>query len=828
MTFAEVALPLRIFQLYTYSVPEELLPHAQVGVRVIVSIENPKSKSKKLFMGLIFRLHHTPPAEVHRVKPLVEILDAKPILTPEQFKLWEWVEGYYLAAPNELLHTFLPAGVRLERRSHVLLLEPPPEPFPPLSEPQQRLVDYLKENKSATIETLETLSWGRSTTRLLKELQDLRIVEVQDRLAERVQPKRERYVRFVPELSDKEAILNTLDGLGRRTAQIRVLLTMLQLLQEKGLPFDEWLPLKRVNEKAQRPGATVFSALVEARILEIEEREVSRIPEGLFAQEVALQLSPLQQQVYDQMSEQMASHLVTLLHGVTGSGKTELYIRRIKEVLAQGRQALFLLPEIALTEYMIARVQAHFGREVVVYHSRIPEAVRAELYWRMLHEPERVKLVLGVRSALFLPFSQLGLVVVDEEHDPSYKQQNNAPRYQGRDLAIVLAQLHGAKVLLGSATPAIESYYHATEKDAAGGTKYGFVELAERYADATLPTFETVDMRKAYHRKEHVGQFSDILLHAIEETVGAKKQVILFQNRRGFAPHVECPECGWVALCPNCDHGLTYHKQGRILRCHCCGHTEMPSEECPACHSAKPHLRGMGTQRLEEELQKLYPSLRIGRLDIDVATRKDAVHDLLTQLADGELDVLVGTQMVTKGLDLSRVALVGIFNADSLISFPDFRAHERAFDLIVQVGGRAGRRTEQGRVLIQTFTPELELFDWIRRGDYHALYRQELASRERFHYPPYVRQIEITLSSKEREYVVAQAKELQEYLHAQLTCEIFGPMEPPMFYAKRLFHQCLLLKIKPRYLAENKQNLRMILQAFHLRSKVFVTVDVDP
>ena len=826
MTFAEVALPLRIFRLYTYSVPEELLPHAQVGVRVIVSIDN--AKSTKLFMGVIFSLHHTPPEGVARVKPLVEILDTEPILTPQQFRLWEWMASYYLATPNELLQTFLPAGVRFERRSHVLLLEPPPEPLPPLTEPQQRLIDYLKEKKTALIETLETIHWGRSTSRLLKELQELHLVEVQDRLLERVLPKRERYVRLVPALHEKEAVLNTLDALGRRTAQIRVLLSMLQLLQEKGGALGEWLPLKRVNEKAERPNATVFNALVDAQIIEIEEHEVSRIPEGLFSKECELRLSPLQERVYEAMIQQMSSHLVTLLHGVTGSGKTELYIRQIKSVLAQKRQALFLLPEIALTEYMIARIQAHFGADVVVYHSRIPDAVRAELYWRMLHEPERVKLILGVRSALFLPFSNLGLVVVDEEHDPSYKQQNTAPRYHGRDLAIVLAQLHGAKVLLGSATPAIESYYHATHKDDEGNTKYGFVSLPERYADSPLPVFETVDMRAAYHRKENVGQFSDVLLHALEKTVAAKKQVILFQNRRGFAPHVECLKCGWVALCPNCDHGLTYHKQGRVWRCHCCGHTEMPREVCPLCGSAKPNLRGLGTQRIEEELQKLYPSLRIGRLDIDVASRKDAVHDLLAQLAEGELDVLVGTQMVTKGLDLSRVALVGIINADAIIGFPDFRAHERAFDLIVQVGGRAGRRLEQGRVLIQTYKPELELFDWVRRGDYLALYRQEMENRERYHYPPYVRQILLTLSHKKQEDVVLQATTLQAALQEHLTCEIFGPMTPPMGYARGLYHQQLLLKIKPQYLAQNKRNLHEILQTFQVTSRAFVAVDVDP
>ena len=821
MLYADVALPLRIFQPYTYLVPEDLESLAQVGVRVIVSVQRQK------YMGVILRLHDERPS-LSRVFSLLEIVDTSPIFTAEQLQLWSWLSKYYFALPNEILYTLLPAGVRLERRSHVVLRTQAPDPFPPLSASQERLVSYLREHKAPKIELLETIDWGRSTARLLKELQALEVVDVQDFLSERVHPKRRRYIRFVRALWSKEVILDTLEALGRRTAQIRVLLSMLTLFQEKGLPFEEWLSLSLVQERSGKPSSSVFAALEESQIVEIEEHEVSRIPAGLFHQELDLRLSPLQERVYQALLVQMSGHLVTLLHGVTGSGKTELYIRCIKETLRGGGQALFLLPEIALTEYMEARIRAHFGSDVVVYHSRISESVRAELYWRMLREPSRVKLVLGVRSSLFLPFCHLGLVVVDEEHDPSYKQQNSSPRYHGRDLAIMLAQLHGAKVLLGSATPSVESYYNATHRDANGETKYGFVALGERYGNAPLPVFETINMKEAYVRKEYRGHFSDTLLRAIEETVHAGKQVILFQNRRGFAPTVECPECGWVALCPHCDHGLTYHKHARQMRCHYCGYSEPSPEVCPACHSAKVHMRGAGTQRIEEELQSFYPSFRIARLDLDSTSKKDTLHAVLSQFAEGELDILVGTQMVSKGLDFSKVSLVGILNADSFLSMPDFRAHERAFDLILQVGGRAGRRTDQGRVLIQTFSPTIELFGWVKRGDYLSLYHTELERRKRFHFPPYVREILLTLQHEREDFLLEQAHLLHQELSTQLRCEVLGPETPWMAFIAGKFQQQIRLKIKGDALWENKRALDGILRNVWAQRKLRLDVDVDP
>ncbi len=813
--FAEVVLPLRINQLYTYEVPATLQAHALVGARVIVPVQ------KQKYMGLILRTHSDPPS-LARVQPVIEILDSVPLLFPQQLELWHWLETYYVATPNDVLHTMLPAGLRLERKSIVQLVEPYAEMPQMLTEPQQRMLAFIQEKKYPSIDQLENQDWGRSTTRLLKELLELGLVEVQDRLTERTHPRRVRYVHFSPNLTSREAITQLLETLQRKQAQMRVILAMLSLLQTRKLPLNEWLTAKEVQTKANVPLA-VLDALEKAHCLEVEEREESRIPPATFEQEIDFVFSPLQQAAYSALCRSMERHEVTLLHGVTGSGKTEIYIRLIKETLARGQQVLYLLPEITLTEYMIARIQAHFGAEVSVYHSRLSEALRTELY-RLLHdEPQRIKLVLGVRSSLFLPFSNLGLVIVDEEHESSYKQQNPSPRYQARDLAIMLAHIHKAKVVLGSATPSVESYTNALRG------KYGLVELNTRYGDAQPPQFELVDMRLAYHRKEYVGHFSDRLLEAIETTVAQKNQVILFQNRRGYAPHIECIKCGWVAVCPNCDVSLTYHRATQQLRCHYCGYTEPMQTVCPACKSAEPRLIGLGTQRVEEELAQALPQLRIARLDVDTTSRKEASNTILDNFAHGEIDVLVGTQMVAKGLDFNSVHLVGILDADSMLRLPDFRANERAFQLIAQVGGRAGRRATQGRVLIQTRMPELELFHWVQSNDYKAFYEKEIAERSVTHYPPYIRLVMLTLSHASEKVVTDAANIFQQRLCEQMHCEIFGPMIPLIAFMERRFLQQILLKIRPQELQYNKSVLFELVAQFRIQyPAVFVSVDVDP
>lgn len=812
--YAEVVLPLRINQLYTYAVPNNLQVHAQVGVRVIVPVQ------KQKYMGLILRTHSNPPA-LARIQPLLEILDHTPLLLPQQLELWQWLEYYYVATPNDVLHTMLPAGLRLERKSIVQVSVSPPAPMDTLSEAQRRMLTFIEEKKHPSIDQLENIDWGRSTTRLLKELLELDLVEVQDKLTERTRPKLVRYVRFSPEFRTQETIGQALETMQKRQAQMRVLLAMLSILQVRKLPLSEWLTTKEVQDKA-RATLAVLDALERVHYVEIEEREESRIPLETFEKEIDFVFSPLQQAAYTSLCDAMATHEVTLLHGVTGSGKTEIYIRLIKETIVRGQQVLYLLPEITLTEYMIARIRAHFGTMVTVYHSRLSEALRTELYMRLRNEPQRIQLVLGVRSSLFLPFSNLGLVIVDEEHESSYKQQKPSPRYQGRDLAIMLAHLHKAKVVLGSATPSVESYTNALKG------KYGLVELTERYSATPLPRFEIVDMRLAYHRKEYVGHFSDRLLEAIENTVAQKNQVILFQNRRGYAPHVECPQCGWVAECPNCDVSLTYHRATHQLRCHYCGYAEPMQTVCPACKSAETRLIGLGTQRVEDELTQALPQVRIARLDIDTSSRKDATNAILGSFARGEIDVLIGTQMVAKGLDFNSVHLVGILDADAMLRRQDFRAHERAFQLIAQVGGRAGRRTTQGQVLIQTRMPEFELFRWVEANDYKTFYKKEIQERATTHYPPYIRLIMLTLSHANEKVVIEGASILQQLLCEQMRCEIFGPMIPLVAFIERRFLQQILLKIRPQELTYNKNVLGEIITRFRIQNPtLFISVDVD-
>lgn len=812
--YAEVALPLRIDQLYTYAVPETLQAHACAGVRVIVPIQ------KQKYMGIILRTHNQPPT-IARIQPILEILDQSPLLVPQQLELWQWLQTYYLASPNEVLHTMLPAGLRLERKSIVQLSHPYPETLPTLNEHQERMLHYIEEKKYPSIDQLENIDWGRNTTKLLKELIELGLVEVQDKLTERTHPKWVRYVRFSPSYISQSTIGQAIETLERKPAQMRVMLAMLNLLQQQGLPINEWITAKEVQEKANSPLA-ILDALARTHYIEIEEREESRIPLYTFKNEVDFTLSPLQQSAYAALCEAMSTHQVTLLHGVTGSGKTELYIRLIKETLARNQQVLYLLPEITLTEYMIARIQAHFGTTVLVYHSRLSEALRTELYMRLRNEPQQL-LVVGVRSSIFLPFSKLGLVVVDEEHESSYKQQNPAPRYQGRDLAIMLAHIHKAKVVLGSATPSIESYTHAQNG------KYGFVALTQRYGEALPPNVEVIDMRLAYHRKEHVGHFSDQLLEAIESTVAKKQQVILFQNRRGYAPHIECPKCGWVAECPNCDVSLTYHRTTQQLRCHYCGYSESMQTTCPACGSAQPRLMGLGTQRIESELSQALPTVRTARLDSDTTMRKDSSNAILSSFARGEIDVLIGTQMVAKGLDFNSVHLVGILDANAMLRIQDFRAHERTFQLIAQVGGRAGRRHTQGRVLIQTRTPDLDLFSWVISNNYRAFYEKEMSERTATHYPPFIRLIMLTLSHTSEKVVTDGANLLQQLLCEQMRCEIFGPMIPLVAFIERRFLQQILLKIHPQELTYNKTVLTDIVKHFRLQNPTIrISVDVDP
>lgn len=812
--YAEVVLPIHINQLYTYSIPAHLQIHAFCGSRVIVPVK------KQKYMGIILQIHDKAP-DLARIQPLLEILDTTPLLLPRQIELWWFLKEYYLAAHFEILHTTLPAGLRLERKSFVQLVEPLPDPLPSLTEPQQRMLNFIAEKKFPSLDQLDKIVWGKNSTRLLKELQDLRCIEVQDHLIERTRPKTERFVRLTAEYCTQEAVLNLIDSLKNKTAQIRVLLAIIGILQTKQHALDEWLNLKTVQEKAAVQ-ASVFANLIKANYLEIQVREVSRISPKQFEKEKAFEFTPVQQAAYQAIRSSMLSHNVTLLHGVTGSGKTEIYIQLIRDTLAQGRQVLYLLPEITLTEYMITRIRAHFGNQVAVYHSRLSEAVRTELYVNMRYTPESVKFVLGVRSSLFLPFTDLGLIIVDEEHESSFKQQNPSPRYQARDVAIMLAQIHNAKVLLGSATPSIESYTHARSG------KYGFVTLSKRFGEAQQPEFQIIDMRKAYHRKEYEGHFSDQMLEAIRNTVAQQKQVILFQQRRGFAPHVLCTQCGWEAECPHCDVKLTYHRNSQQLRCHYCGFaTPMPTS-CPACASSVPKLVGLGTQRVEDELRALFPELRIARLDTDTTSHKETLNDILHSFAEGDIDVLVGTQMVAKGLDFNSVHLVGVLDANGLLALPNFRANERAFQLMSQVGGRAGRRTERGIVMIQTTTPDLPIFEWIRTNDYLTFYQNELNERSITLYPPYIRLIIITLEHTDLVLLAKTSEILRDLLVNHLHCKIFGPMIPLIAFIKGRYLRQFVLKISNKSLVSNKKELNEIIQFFRMEHPhIRLSVDVD-
>lgn len=827
--FADILLPLPLPGLFTYRVPKDWEKSLQFGMRVIV----PFGQSK-LYSGLIVRVHDQAPNQVN-AKYILEIIDNRPVISEQQFQLWKWMADYYLCSLGEVMAAALPSALKLASETKIRLHPDFNGDISVLNEHEMLIVETLAHHESMTVGEISKTVNILKILPIIKTLVDLHIVITDEEIRNPYKAKHETVLRLADSFAEESRFMALLDQLNlspKTTAQADCLLSfIMQTRKENSYDFTAAVPRQTLlNAKAITPAR--LQTLIKKGILVTEEKVISRLIDISSHDNVDnIVLSKPQQDAYNQIGEQFSKFPVVLLHGVTGSGKTEIYIKMIDNMLKQGKQVLYLLPEIALTTQIVNRLRKYFGEKVGVYHSRFNEYERVEIWNRVLNQNDsdlsdnKYQLILGARSALLLPYRNLGLIIVDEEHDASYKQMDPAPRYHARDCAIMLASLHKAHTLLGTATPSLESYYNVEQQ------KYGLVNLTQRYAQSQLPEIWSVNMIEAHKRKEVFGVLSQFLVERIGEALDKKEQVILFQNRRGYAVRMICNTCQTMPTCKYCDVTLTYHKKTRLLKCHYCGYAiELPNQ-CPACHSTDITMKGFGTEKVEEALAELFPHARIARMDLDTTRSKNGYQNIITDFEQHKTDILVGTQMVTKGLDFDRVSVVGILNADALLSFPDFRSFERAFQLLAQVSGRAGRKEVPGKVVVQTYQPTHPALRYVESNDFHAMYRHQIAERRNFHYPPIVRLIKITLKHTDENTVEQAAQTLAPVLRDAFPGRVLGPESPLVSRIQNYFLKDFWVKLpKDSTLNHQKQRLKEIVESLkqHKSFKsVRVVVNVD-
>lgn len=818
--YAEVILPLPLFGTFTYSIPTTLEGKAAVGHRVIVPFGR-----KKYYTGIIESITPVAP-EGFEVKDISSVLDPWPVVKHPQLKLWEWIAEYYLCTAGDVYKAAVPAGLKVESETFIEL-NPDYEEMPDarMTDREAIIMQSLDHNGKMTPAEISKKTGLNSIESTISSMVERRMLIIAEKLIERYRPKKETLVRLAVDRNDNEAMHKVFDAVKGAKKQEMMLITLLDNLnkrQQQQLPPE--VPRQHLLEQSGLSPA-ILAALASKGIVEIFTREINRFNYTGTEQGELPKLSAPQSEALDSIHRMFIDKNVTLLHGVTSSGKTEIYIHLIDYILKKGSQALYLVPEIALTTQLTRRLQKVFGKRVIIYHSKFSDNERVDIWKRMLHDPSPC-VVIGARSSLFLPFSRLGLVIVDEEHESSYKQFDPAPRYNARDCAIVLASMHGAKTLLGSATPAIETYYKALNG------RYGLVTLSERYEGVQLPLIEIVDLNDERRRGRISGPMSARLAMMSREAVKGGEQVILFHNRRGFAPVVVCKQCGYVPKCQNCDVSLTYHRKAGEMVCHYCGATYKLPTICPACKEPAIEVYGYGTERIEEIAESSFPGAHIMRMDLDTTRNKDSYLNIINDFSLGKADILVGTQMVTKGLDFERVSLVGILNADNLINFPDFRASERAFNMLEQVAGRAGRRNKRGLVIVQTSQPAHPILSYLQAHNYEGFYEHELEERRRYGYPPFTRVINIYLKHRDEDLLIRAAAGYAETLRHLFGNRILGPDEPHIARIQSLYIRKIMLKVEIQAsMSKVKAILRSVYEAQmadkSLRSLV-VYYDVDP
>ena len=825
--FADILLPLPLEATFTYRVPQELEGRVAFGMRVIV----PFGRSK-LYSGLVVRVHTEAPQE-WATKYIVDVMDERPVVSERQFRLWQWMADYYLCTLGEVMAAALPSALKLASETKIKLHPDFSGDVTVLNPFELRIAEALTHREEMTVAEVAKAAQVQKILPVIKSMVEKRVIITDEEIRNPYKPKRETVVRLAEAYAAEApfmALLDQLNTSSRTAPQADLLLSFMMLTRRDGqYDFQAEVPKAQLLQAREVTPARL-QPLLKKGVLVAEEHIISRLADISSLDEVSsIQFTAPQQTALDQIHDSFAKNLVTLLHGVTGSGKTEIYIQLIDEVLKQGKQVLYLLPEIALTSQIVNRLRRYFGEKVGVYHSRFNEYERVEIWNRVLGQGSEVEnkyqLILGARSALLLPYQNLGLIIVDEEHDPSYKQQDPAPRYHARDCAIVLAGMHHAPVLLGTATPSLESYYNVELG------KYGLVQLTERFSRHQLPEIWVVNMSAATRQKQVQGIFSNFLIEKIGEALDKKEQVILFQNRRGYAVRMICHTCESMPTCKYCDVTLTYHKKTNLLKCHYCGYAIEVPHECPTCHSTDIEMKGFGTEKVEDTLAELFPQASIARMDLDTTRSKNSYQQIITDFEQHKTDILVGTQMVTKGLDFDRVSVVGILNADALVSFPDFRAFERAYQLLAQVSGRAGRKDVPGKVVIQSYQPNHPALKYVESNDFAAMYQSQIAERREYHFPPVARLVKITLKHPDEKVVAAAATALAGPLRQAFPGRVLGPEAPLVSRIQNYFLQEFWVKLpKDNHQASYKLRLREILKAFqsakeHKTVRVVVNVD---
>lgn len=815
--YIKVVVPLPLPNLFTYSVPDTLISQIEIGKRVLIQFG-----SQKIYAAIVIE---TPveKSDDYEVKPIISIIDEMPVVTEKQIAMWHWVHSYYLCFWGDVMQAALPAELRLSSETKIVLNTEKESESEYLTDDEFLILEALHSVKELSLKEISRILDRKHVFPVVKTLLQKKLVLSVENIGEDFKMPMANFIRRTEQTNDQDFLKQQFDLLEKKAPRQLDVLMQLLLLEKN---YSEGKVPQKVLLHKSGVTAAVLKQLLKKGLIEILTERATGTKS--FFNKDFFELSEEQSTALKEINKSFTEKPVTLLHGVTSSGKTELYIRLIDDCLKKGRQALYLLPEIALTTQIITRLEKHFGNKLMVYHSRFSDNERASVYTRMIENgmtSSEPFVVIGARSSVFLPFHKLGLVIVDEEHEASYKQFDPSPRYHARDTAIVLAKLFAANVLLGSATPSIETYHNAITG------KYGLVELFARHADIAPPQIQLVNIKELTFKRQMKSHFSPALINAIKEELDRGKQIILFQNRRGFAPILQCHQCNWVPHCQHCDVALTYYKKADLLRCHYCGFTQQPPSKCKSCGETDIRQYGFGTEKIEDELQIFFPEHNIARLDLDSTRGKHAYSEIISRFETGETDILVGTQMVTKGLDFDNVSLVGILNADNLINFPDFRAYERSFQMLMQVSGRAGRKKEQGKVIIQSYNPGHSLLDFVVKNDYKSFIDYELSERKKFNYPPFSRLLEITVKGRDESRTAQAANFLTSELKKQIP-SILGPVTPPVSRIKNFYIRTILIKFQRQVkLSEARQRMLSAIDRYKINpvsKNILLQIDVDP
>ena len=814
MHFVEVILPLSLAKTFTYSVSEAEFHYIKIGMRLAV----PFGKSK-IYTALVIEIHQNKPT-LYEAKEIHQILDEKPIVTEIQIAHWQWIASYYMCAIGDVYRGAMPSALLLESETIISQKTDLVVDASLLSDDEFLVYEALQQQSSLKVQDIMAILNKKNIFPVIQKLIDKNILVLQEEIQETYKPKLVRYVRLHPKYESNEGLSELLETLKSANKQKEIVLNYFQLSAVEKKPIT----VKKLVEAANSSSAVV-KALIEKEIFEDYFLQEDRVNFTGKIREDQLQLSLAQQKAFEEIKESFTQKEVCLLHGVTSSGKTEIYIKLIEEYLETGKQILYLLPEIALTTQLVGRLRTYFGNKVAVFHSKYNNNERIEVWNQVLVNSEKAQVVIGARSSLFLPFYNLGFIIVDEEHEQTFKQVDPAPRYHARDAAIVLAHSHKAKVLLGSATPSIETYFNAKSD------KFGLVEISERFGNVMMPNIELVDLKDKYFRKKMTGHFSDVLIEEINIALSLGEQVILFQNRRGYSPVIECMTCGHVPQCQQCDVSLTYHKHKNQLRCHYCGYTMAKPTHCHSCSSVDLTTKGFGTEQIEQELVSIFPNSKIGRMDQDTTRGKFGFEKIIDSFKNREMDILVGTQMLAKGLDFDNVSLVGIMNADNMLYHPDFRAFERSFQMMTQVAGRAGRSEKQGKVVIQTYNPNHNTIQQVTNNDYLGMYKEQLYDRQIYKYPPYFRIIKLTLKQRDFDKLKEGSMWLYQVMSQNLNMPVLGPEEPAISRIRNEYIRTIIIKIPQNAsIVSTKKTIQKMLNSFEAVAQyraIKVTSNVD-